>query len=420
MSINSTPRPQRPLTAPRPVDQAQESLVSALKASFNVLRLILLLLLIAYVGSGVFRVQPGEQGLIVRFGELLTNTDARSPHHGTPLFDPGWQWALPDPLDEKIRLSGKLQQVQIDTFLFKRNPDDLTKSLRDISTLTQQLKPGVDGAMLTGDKNLAHGLWTVEYHVVDGARFVQNVGETPEAVAPLIRNLAETSVLQEVASRRFVDVTRGELAAVSAAVQSRLQKELDKLDAGVTVDKVSAETIAPIPVRDAYTRLSLEENNKKREEDLARQQAAEILNKAAGPQHVQLLEKIRAYGAMQTTGSADLARQEGLRTEIETMLESAGGQVAERLRAARAEANEERTRVQREYEEFVNFRDQWRESGNITTLGLWNAMLRNVLGSPLNELFYIPASGPVDIVINRDPERQLDIQKTSISRPPGS
>lgn len=419
MSMNSGSRTSRPLTAPRPVDQAQESLVNALKASFNVLRLILLLLLVAYVGSGVFRVQPGEQGLIVRFGKLLNNEDARSVHKGTPIFDPGWQWALPDPLDEKIRLSGKLQQVQVDTFLFKRGPDDMNKSLRDISTFAQQLKPGVDGAMLTGDKNLAHGLWTVEYHVVDGARFVQNVGETPEAVAPLIRNLLETSVVQEVASRRFVDVTRGELAAVSASVQSRLQKELDRLEAGVTVDKVSAETIAPVPVRDAYTRLSQEENEKKRNEDLARQQAAEILNKAAGPQHVQLLEKIRAYGAIQTTGSDAPARLEALREEIETMLDSAGGQVAERLRAARAQANEERARVQREYEEFVNFRDQWRESGNITTLGLWNAMLRNVLGSPFNELFYIPPDGPVDIVINRDPERQLDIQKSAISRPPG-
>ena len=80
-------------TPPGNVDPAQESLVRALHASFNVLRVLMIVLVVLYLVSGLFRVEQGQVGLIARLGKLLTTQGEGGL---TPVYQPGWHWALPD------------------------------------------------------------------------------------------------------------------------------------------------------------------------------------------------------------------------------------------------------------------------------------------------------------------------------------
>ena len=70
-------------------DPAQESLSQALRAGFNVLRVLMIVLLVAYIMSGWFEVGTGQQGLIVGWGKLRLNEGGESANKGTPIFDSG-------------------------------------------------------------------------------------------------------------------------------------------------------------------------------------------------------------------------------------------------------------------------------------------------------------------------------------------
>ncbi|MFH1748030.1 MAG: SPFH domain-containing protein [Planctomycetota bacterium] len=401
------PEPQAP-----PADPAHESLVRALRSSFTILRLIMILLLVGYVASGIFIINPGQQGLIARLGVLVENDD-----DNTMIFKPGWRPAWPDPIDEKITISGAIFKLETDSFLFRRSPKDIADKT-DIATIrrpSSSLTPGTDGAMLTGDKNLSHGLWEVEYRIDDGARFVRTVGEQPRDVEPLLKRLFENSILREVAYRRVEDVTRGLADEVAKDVARRLQSELDELQVGLTVVKVQSSNIVPSQVAPAFTEVTRAENEKQQQEYAAGQRANAILNQAAGPQHAELLALIRDYGDAQLADrdAEVLAR---LRQSIDDKLEEAQGEVAVQLREAQAESDTVREQINREYEEFTYWLEQYRLYPGPTLVGLWAQMRQEVLGSNDNELFWVPDSQVIEILINRDPNKAIDAERDRLKK----
>jgi membrane protease subunit HflK len=390
------------------VDPAQQSLVSALRSSFAILRLVLVVLVVLYLGSGVFQIGPGEQGVIARLGELVINKDT-----GQPVFTKGWiWWALPAPFDEQIKLSGNIRKLETDTFLFRRRPEDIVNKT-DIATirpLGNTLKPGVDGAMLTGDKALSHGLWDVEYQITDAAKFVTRVGEHETDVEPLLQRLFESAIVREVAHRTVEEVTTTKKDAIRRAVRNRLQQELDGLDVGVDVVEVYANTIVPAQVAPAFDEVTRAENERKQQEHVARQKATEILNQAAGAQYEPLLREIHAYGAAELA-DADAQQLTSMREKIDALLEDAQGEVASRVGAARADANSIRERISEEYDQFTYWLEQYRRFPQATLVNLWSQMREEILDNKDNEVFWVPASNVIEVLVNRDPNRRLEAER---------
>lgn len=324
---------------------------------------------------------------------------------------------MPDPFDEKIRLSGSIHKLEIDTFLFQRHQQEIEERT-DIATIRPRrnmLTPGVDGAMLTGDKNLSHGLWEVEYKIVNAADFVTNVGERPADFEPLLQRLLESSVLREVAYHKVEDITRWKVDLIANRVARRLQRELGDLHVGVNVVKVNPTTIVPAQVDPAFKEVTRAEQEKKQQEHAAQRTATDILNQAAGPQHTELLESIRRYGAAQLAG-ADPRRLEELRDEIDLVLEGAQGRVAVMLREAQAKANTVREDVKREYEEYTYWLDQYRQFPGPTLVHLWARMRQDVLGSTDNEVFWVPNSDIIEILVNRDPNKAIEAEAARLRK----
>lgn len=394
-----------------PRDPATESLIAALRSSFNVLRVVIVALVIAYFASGFFKVNQGEQGLIVRFGELHERA-------GSPVLGPGFYGAWPDPFDEKIRIPGALKTIEIDSFLFERAEDQKGRPITEVMPVSPQLRPGLDGAMLTGDKNLSHGLWVIEYRIGDAEKFVQNVGETDAALQPLLRRLTEHAIVRAVAYRRVEDVTRTARAAVAADVRSKLQAALEQLETGIVVENVRPNTIEPVPVRQAFTAVTQAQADSARDIDVARQRAAELKNRAAGPAHERLLAAVEAYGAAQAA-KAEEVRLEELRREIDAALQEAGGEVAGALASAQAQANKFGSDARREYSEFSSQLELFRRDPVLTTTRLWQQMRGDVLGSKQNEVFYLPSSGAIEILTNRDPAKLLEAEQERYRRQQG-
>ena len=410
---------------PAGIDPAQESLGQALRAGFNVLRIIIVLMLAFYCFSGVFQVNPGEQGLIVRFGRLLKNTSVDPKYKGRTIFGEGWHFALPDPFDQKIRISGELYKPHIYAFCFPLNEEqrskELTKlNLGEIVPFVDSLTPGVHGAMLSGDRNLSYGLFAIEYHIDDAAAFVENISDTAAGFENTLRRLAENVIVRTVAGipveriiRTQTDETEGDF---TRTIKRRLKEDLDKINAGVVIDNVEARTIEPGRVRAAFLEVVKAKSDLQRDKDEARQEANRILSEAAGPEYENVLSAIEQYGAAQTTG-ADADKLNGLRQGIDGILDKAEGKVAARLRQAGSRANEIRERVRQEYEMFSNYRDLYRRYPELTAVRLWVRMREAILSSSDNETFFVPDAGEIEIITNRDVQRQLQKEFKNYQNP---
>jgi len=406
------------VASPGGLDPAQESLSQALRAGFNVLRVIIIVLLVAYFLSGWFQVNPGEQGIIVRFGKLRINQDETSPLAGTPVFGEGWHASLPDPFDEKIRLSGQNFKSRIYAFCFPLEQKELAKELSDINLgevvpQREKLKPGTDGAMLSGDRNLSHGLFAIEYRIEDAARFVQNVGEDRQQFEALLRRLAENAIVRTVAGMPVERVIRTQTDEVAGdftvGVKRRLNGELAWLETGVSVINVEAKTVEPGRVREAFLNVTKAKSERKEKESKAEQEANRILGRTAGPRekYEALLAAIETYGAAQAIGATE-ERLAELRQGIDQRLEQAEGGVATRLRQAQARANEIRERVQQEYKLFADYRDNYLKYPEPTLRRRWVQMRRTILTSDENEIFFVPPAGEIEIIVNRDPLRLIE------------
>lgn len=414
-------QPQQPFQpTERFADPAQESLSQALRAGFNVLRVIMVVLIVAYFLSGRFRVDPGEQGLVVRFGQL------RTADTGKKVFEPGWYVALPDPFDEKIRVSGQVFRVPIDTFCFRLPPDSAGKELTALVPQLERIAPQEHGTLLCGDRGLTFGRFTVEYRIIDAERFVTHIGDSPSrptADAPpaaqvLIARLAEAAICRTVAGLPIHRVTRlPGLESVDAAgavdfaeqIRDRLQAELNSLDAGIEVVRLNVQTVFPSTVQQAFLAVTIAASQAEKARSEALTEKNQILLKTAGApgKHEPLLEAIDRYGAAQAVDAPE-SRLAELRAEIDGYLDVADGEVSIALKDAETKGAEAREQLKREYEEFASVRAAYLKNPRLTTLGLWRQMLEEVLTSSGNELFFVPSVGDLQIQTNRDPLKLLE------------
>jgi len=104
-----------PTVEERPLDAAGQSLADALRASFKILKGIMMVLVVLYLFSNARCVQPHEQALVLRLGRLLPGVQ-----------NPGLVWAFPYPLDEIVPLpTNKSNDTLIDSHTFHRRPGEI-------------------------------------------------------------------------------------------------------------------------------------------------------------------------------------------------------------------------------------------------------------------------------------------------------
>src|SRR5258705_900124 len=97
--------PQRPLPPEPPEDAESQALADALKSSFGIVRVILVIMVIVFLGSGFFTVGPQEKSVILRLGKTV-GKDEKS------LLWPGPHLAFPYPIDEVVRIPvGQVQTI---------------------------------------------------------------------------------------------------------------------------------------------------------------------------------------------------------------------------------------------------------------------------------------------------------------------
>src|SRR5512137_2371763 len=97
--------PEPALPPERPVDAGSQALAEALRSSFAIVKVVMVLLVLLFLASGFFTVGPQERAILLRFGRPVGEGEKA-------LLMPGLHWSLPYPIDESIKVSiSGLQQV---------------------------------------------------------------------------------------------------------------------------------------------------------------------------------------------------------------------------------------------------------------------------------------------------------------------
>lgn len=131
-----------------PIDPAQQSLADALRVSFTILKLIMLVLVVFYLGSNIFNVPTQNTAVRLRFGEVVSD----------PLPPGGPHFAMPYPIEQVINIRTSPQTLSLSRqFWFEVTDADAGKTASELADSKQgPLNPERDGYLITGDSNIVH------------------------------------------------------------------------------------------------------------------------------------------------------------------------------------------------------------------------------------------------------------------------
>lgn len=397
-----------------PLDPANQSLADALRLSFGVLKLVMLLLVALFMLSGLVCVDQSEVVVLSRFGKL----------HGAPR-EPGLHFAWPYPIDEQIPVSTSLRTLTVDKFWLRIPDVDKDKSLSMLAARGPGLDPAADGALLTGDRAIMHVEFNVQYRVNNEVRvrageteparqmsdvllFVQNVDDEKELVTSVIQNAAIAEAVRTTA-----DVLLKNPGLLASLVQKRAQTVLDRMQTGITLDKVAAPlSYFPLQARDEFIGVS---NAEQRRNELINEAAIERdkkLKGMAGAAWESLSKDIDLIDQAQS----DEERQQTIQRIEDTVGDAAQttGEAAGLIKLAESKREQIVAQTKAETSRFEAFLEEYRKSPDLVRQQLRTEMLSQLFDKNSVVKWWLPA-GQKQLIftLNKDP---LEIRQAEQER----
>ncbi len=233
--------------------------------------LIIGVLVVLWLFSGFYRVQPDEQGVQLLFGDWDGS-----------ITDSGLHWWWPGPIGEvqtpKVTV---INRVNVGF----RDPGDLggrVAAARDVPR---------ESLMLTGDQNIADVDFTVQWLISDAGKYLFNIRD-PEATVKLV---AESVMREVVGQTKLDDLITTAREQVQNRTRELLQEVLDEYGAGINIERVQLQlTSPPPPVIDAFNDVQRARQDKERLQNEAEAYQNRIVPTARG-EAASVVEQATAY-----------------------------------------------------------------------------------------------------------------------------
>jgi membrane protease subunit HflK len=208
------------------------------------------LVVLVWAGSGLFIVQEGHQAVVTTFGKYSSTVTA------------GMQYRLPYPFQahETVPVT-QLRSVEVG-----RNTVGQATGLRD-------------SAMLTQDENIVDLRFIVQYVLKDARAFLFENRDTDTAVLQ-----ASESAVREIVGRSNVDSVLYERRdQIAADLVKSIQVQLDRLNAGVTIQNVNLQNVqVPEQVQAAFDDVVKAGADRDRFKNEGQAYASDVIPKAQG------------------------------------------------------------------------------------------------------------------------------------------
>ncbi|MCG6943235.1 MAG: FtsH protease activity modulator HflK [Thiohalocapsa sp.] len=235
--------------------------------------IILAVLLIAWLFTGIYIVDPAERGVVMRFGAYAKTTE------------PGPHWHIPYPIET-------VQLVNVD----------------EISSFTHK------AAMLTKDENIVDVELTVQSRIQDAANYLFQ-DQAPEKT---LRDATETVVRKTIGGSKLDFILTEGRSAIAATIQERVQALLNGYKTGLLVTSVNMQPAKPPDaVKEAFDDAIKAREDKERLENQAEAYSNEILPRARG-EAARILADAKAYrDRVIAEAEGQTARFSAVRTQYE-------------------------------------------------------------------------------------------------------
>ncbi|PZQ84394.1 MAG: FtsH protease activity modulator HflK [Ancylobacter novellus] len=252
------------------IRRGQEKLRTALPGGFGSGKGIIAVIAIAVLAwllSGFYRVEPDEQGVVLRFGKFVGTTN------------PGLNYHLPYPIETV--LTPQVTRVnRIDIGI--RTGDDPRRgaSMRDVAE---------ESLMLTGDENIVDVDFAVFWMVkpaapgssedIGAANFLFNV-QNPEGT---IKAVAESAMREVVGRTNIQPILTGARQGIETSVQELMQRTLDSYRSGILITQVQLQKVdPPSQVIDAFRDVQAARADAERLQNEAQAYANRVVPEARG------------------------------------------------------------------------------------------------------------------------------------------
>ncbi len=244
--------------------------------------LVLAVILGIWLVSGFYRVEPDEQGVVLRFGALNRTTQ------------PGLNYHLPVPIESV--LTPKVTRVTPTEIGFR--------SEQGAGRGGGNREVPEESLMLTGDENIVDVNFTVFWVIRDAAKYLFNIRNSEGTV-----KAAAESAMREVIGRTPIAsaLTEGR-EKIANDTKQLMQEILNSYGSGVeVVDLVLQKTAPPDQVNDAFSDVQSAKIDLNRLVNEAQAYANDVVPKAHGlaAQTVQEAEAYRRKVVQEAEGDAD-------------------------------------------------------------------------------------------------------------------
>jgi len=217
------------------------------------LGLICGLSLIGWLLAGIYKVQPDEQGVVLRFGQWV-ETSA-----------PGLHYHLPYPIETVVL--PKFTQI-----------NQLQLGKTEIAD-TQGVRMVNKNQMLTGDENIVEADCAVFWQIKDAGQYLFRVSD-PEG---MLKEAAESALREVIGRNPIQSALSDKRQQIGEQVKDSLQHLLDVEQAGILITQVQLQRVdPPSAVIDAFNDVQRARADQERARNEAEAYANDIIPRARG------------------------------------------------------------------------------------------------------------------------------------------
>ena len=229
----------------------------------------LVLLIAIWAFSGLYRVLPDEQGVVLRFGKFTSTTQ------------PGLNYHIPYPIETV--LTPKVTKVnRIDIGFRSASDSGRTSGVDDVSE---------ESLMLTGDENIVNIDFSVFWVIKDAGKFLFKIQSPIETV----KAAAETAMREVIAKSRLQPILTEGRSRIEIETQEIAQSLLDEYESGIQITQVQTQKAdPPDEVIDAFRDVQAARADMERSKNEAEAYQNDVIPRARGDA-AKILQEAEAY-----------------------------------------------------------------------------------------------------------------------------
>lgn len=394
------------------LDAAGKSLTEALSISFAILKVIMIVLVVAFLASGFKMVESDEQAIVLQFGKIRGVGEDR-------LLGPGPHWVWPYPINEIVKIPvAKNINLAVNSFwYFQKQSELLPQGPKNNIRVPAELDPVIDGYCITrsekqntadftgSDYNIVHSKWQLIYKINDPEKFFKNVyvddvqpGQSysevmAKSITPLLEKLVADVVVNAMVNYTIDEAISSE-DRIPRNVKKLLQKKFDAIECGLTVVSVQLTDITwPRQVDRAFLNSIKSRQLSETLVSQARGYAENTLNEAAGPVGLELLAAIKNETAS--------------KSEMELLWSQLAGAAQKEIANARAYRTKVVETAKSNAEYLQKILPEYQKRPQLVIQQIYQDAIKQVLDNMDEKIIIQPTenakSKEIRILLNRDP-----------------